>query len=167
MKLRKAFLPLAMMAAPLLSTQANAQAMAGRQLDDRPVVNVGYYKAPPGKQDEWLALYLKWHRPIMDYLIQRGWTISSTVYANTGHALEPDWDFMIINVSPSPKAKEKSRDMTRGQIIKKLYPNIQEYYEGEKARWALTAKHWDLDMVEVDLKAKHPGVYWPIIPGED
>jgi hypothetical protein len=79
---------------------AFGQAMSGRQLEDRPRLSVSYYKTPPGKQDEWLALYLKWHRPIMDYQIQQGVTTSSTVYANAGHSLAPQWDFMIINISP-------------------------------------------------------------------
>ena len=167
MKLLKVIAPLIMLGvAPMLSTQASAQAMSGRQLEDRNVVNISYYKTPPGMQDEWMALYLKWHRPIMDYLIQRGWTLSSTVYANTNHTRDPDWDFLIISVGPAPQDKEKSRDMIRGQILQHLYPDLNAYYEGEKARWAMTEDHWDLDMVEVDLTAKIPGVYWPIIPGE-
>lgn len=50
---------LAAIAAPAMITTANAQAMAGRQLEDRPQVSVSYYKTAPGKQDEWLEAYLK------------------------------------------------------------------------------------------------------------
>jgi len=153
-------------ALPALSASpAFAQAMSGRELPDRPRVSVSYYKTPPGKQDEWLALYLKWHRPIMDYQIKEGVTTSSTVYANSGHSLAPQWDFMIINVSPPP-SQAKRLPLTRGEVIQKLYPDLDAYYAGEKARWALTESHWDQSVMEIDLTAKHPGVYYPIIPGQ-
>lgn len=152
--------PALMQAAPV-----HAQAMSGRQLEDRPRLSVSYYKTPPGKQDEWLALYLKWHRPIMDYQIKNGATISSTVYANSGHALAPAWDFMIINVSP-PASQTKKLEKTRGEIIQLLYPDLEAYVAGEKKRWEMTESHWDQSVMEVDLDAKNPGVYYPVIPGK-
>lgn len=78
---------------------AGAQAMAGRDLGTNRV-SVDYYKAPPGRQDEWLALYKKYHRPIMDFQISKGVTISSTLYAPKSHSPGMPWDFVIINVSP-------------------------------------------------------------------
>lgn len=147
----------------LMPTSAAAQAMSGRQLPDRPVISVGYYKTPPGQQDEWLALYLKWHRPIMDYQIKEGVTLSSTVYANASHAESPAWDFMIINVSPPP-SQAKKLGMSRGELIKKLFPDLAAYTAGEKSRWAMTTGHWDQNPMEIDLNAAHPGVYYPMVP---
>lgn len=146
------------------SAPLSAQAMSGRTLEDRPRLSVSYYKTPPGKQDEWLALYIKWHRPIMEYQIKEGVTTSSTVYANSGHALAPQWDFMIINISP-PAAKTKKLAKTRGEVIQLLFPDLDAYTAGETARWALTESHWDQSVTEIDLTAKHPGVYYPILPG--
>lgn len=154
---------LAAIAAPAMITTANAQAMAGRQLEDRPQVSVSYYKTAPGKQDEWLEAYLKWHRPIMDWQIKEGLTLSTTIYANAGHALAPQWDFMIINVAPAPKDAKKAR-LTRGEVIAELYPDLEAYYEGEKRRWELTEAHWDQRLMEVDITAERPGVYYPILP---
>lgn len=151
-------------AAPLLTTGAQAQALSGRALTDRPQLAVSYYKTPPGQQDEWLALYLKWHRPIMDYMIQQGFVTSATVYANAGHSVEPSWDYMIVIVLPAPDTAKKPT-LTRGQIIQKLFPDLDAYTAGEKSRWAMTTAHWDQEVVEVDLTAKHPGIYYPIIPG--
>jgi hypothetical protein len=148
---------------PIGSSVVQAQAMSGRQIPDRPVISVSYYKTPPGMQDEWLALYIKWHRPIMDYQIQQGVTLSSTVYANSGHAIEPSWDFMIINTSPPPN-QAKKLNLTRGQVIQRLFPDLAAYYEGEKSRWRMTLSHWDQTAMEVDLNALHPGVYYPILP---
>jgi hypothetical protein len=31
------------------------------------VVSVSFYRLPPGRQDEWLALYKKYHYPIMQW----------------------------------------------------------------------------------------------------
>ncbi|MBB5687520.1 hypothetical protein [Sphingobium boeckii] len=148
---------------PIAATSASAQALSGRSLPDRPRLGVSYYKTPPGKQDEWLALYLKWHRPIMEYQIKQGVTTSSTVYANSGHSIEPSWDFMIVSVSPPPSTV-KPLTKTRGEIIQELYPDIDAYVAGEKKRWEFTISHWDLDVTEVDLTAEHPGVYYPILP---
>lgn len=151
----------AVLAPAVISTPAQAQAMSGRQLEDRPRISVSYYKTPAGKQDEWLALYLKWHRPIMDYQIKNGATESSTIYANSGHALAPAWDFMIINITP---VKAKKLDKTRGEIIQLLYPDLDAYTAGEKKRWEMTESHWDQSAMEIDLTAEHPGIYYPILP---
>jgi hypothetical protein len=149
--------------APVMTTAASAQAMAGRQLEDRPRLSVSYYKTPPGKQDEWLDLYIKWHRPIMEYQIAQGVTTSSTIYANSGHMLEPSWDFMIINISP---AKAKPLGKTRGEVIQMIYPDLDAYTAGEKARWELTTSHWDQSVMEIDLTAEKPGIYYPILPAK-
>ena len=151
------------MAMPMFSTAAAAQAMNGRQLPDRPVVNIGYYKTPPGLQDEWLGLYLKWHRPVMDYMIRQGSVVSSTVYANATHATEPAWDYMIINILPAP-SQPKKPGLSRAEIIRTVFPDLDAYTAGEKSRWAMTVGHWDQDIMEVDLNAAHPGVYYPMLP---
>jgi hypothetical protein len=75
--------------APAFAEAAFARAMNGRQLPDRPTVEISYYKVEPGRQDDWVALYLKWHRPPMEEQIKAGVTLSSTLYANASHALEP------------------------------------------------------------------------------
>ena len=147
----------------LLPSTAVAQAMVGRQLPDRPRLELDYYKVQPGKQDEWLALYLRWHRPIMQYEIDHGQAISSTVYANSSHAIKPSYDFLVVNYYPAPN-RARRPDLTRGEIIKKLFPNIDAYVSGEKSRWGLIVSHWDEQVTEVDLKAQHPGVYYPILP---
>lgn len=143
---------------------ANAQAMNGRQLPDRPTVEISYYKVQPGMQDEWIALYLKWHRPIMEEQIKAGVTISSTVYANASHAISPDYDFVIVNYG-APPAAGKKMPITRGELIARLFPDLDAYAKGESARWAMTTSHWDQNVVEVDLNAAHPGVYYPVLPG--
>ena len=141
-----------------------AQAFVGRTLPDRERIGISYYKVPPGKQDEWLALYKKWHRPIMLEQIKEGVTLSSTVYAPSSHGEGGNWDFAIVNISP---AKAKPSKLSRGELIKKLYPDIEAYVAGERARWALTIGHWDSGLLEIDVDGTDtPSVYYPIIDGK-
>lgn len=139
---------------------AGAQAMAGRELGTNRV-SVDYYKAPPGRQDEWLALYKKYHRPIMDFQIAKGVTISSTLYAPKSHSPGMMWDFVIINVSP-PEGQGPKLGMTRAELIRKLFPDIEDYVKGERQRWALTVNHWDEDLIELDVTRDPLSVYYPL-----
>lgn len=139
---------------------AGAQAMSGRELATNRV-SVDYYKAPPGRQDEWLALYKKYHRPIMDFQIAKGVTISSTLYAPKSHSPGMPWDFVIINVSP-PEGQGPKLGMTRAELIRKLFPDIEDYVKGERQRWALTVNHWDEDLIELDVTRNPLSVYYPL-----
>lgn len=142
------------------SSESHAQAMAGRQIGTNQV-SVDYYKAPPGRQDEWLALYKKYHRPIMDFQIQKGVTISSTLYAAKSHSPGMPWDFVIINISP-PEGQGPKLGMTRAEVIRKLFPDIEDYVRGERQRWALTVNHWDEELVEIDVTRDPLSVYYPL-----
>ena len=62
---------LSLLVVSLASASAFAQASNGAGAG-KPVVSVSYYKLPPGRQDEWLALYKKYHLPIMKYR-ERAW----------------------------------------------------------------------------------------------
>ena len=141
---------------------ATAQALSGRGLPGHPRVGIGYYKVPPGKHDEWLALYKKWHRPIMQAQINNGTTTSSTLYALSSHQFGGNYDFVIVNVSP---AEAKPMPVSRGELIKQLFPDIEAYVAGEKRRWELTVDHADTSLVEVDIDDPNPSVYYPIIDG--
>jgi hypothetical protein len=139
---------------------ARAQAMVGRELGTNRV-SVDYYKAPPERQDEWLALYKKYHRPIMDFQISRGVTIRSTLYAAKSHSPGMPWDFVIINVSP-PEGQGPKLGMTRAEVIRKLFPDVEDYGKGERQRWALTVNHWDEELVELEVTRDPLSVYYPL-----
>jgi hypothetical protein len=57
---------LATVAGIATSTTARAQATIGAG-DGKNTISVDFYKVPPGRQDDWLALYKKYHYPIMQY----------------------------------------------------------------------------------------------------
>lgn len=142
------------------SRPAHAQAMAGRDLGVNRV-HVAYYKTPPGRQDEWLALYKKYHKPIMDLEIKEGLVISDTVYAPRYHDGEKSWDFIIITVTPA-EGRGPKLSITRAQEIRKLFPDIQDYVRGERARWALTLVCQEGDLVRIDMTRDPPSVYYPL-----
>lgn len=114
-----------------------------------PQVYISYYKTPPGRQDDWLALYMKWHHPIMEYEIAHGATTSSKLYAAGDHSPGAPWDFAIITTYPPP-GEAKPLEISRPELIRKLYPNLKDYVAGEKARWALTIDHWDEKLNEMN-----------------
>lgn len=143
-------------AAVIPSTLAQATNGAGA---GKNVVSVSFYKLPPGRQDEWLALYKKYHYPIMKYEKEHGQVISETIYTRRAHHISPSWDIAIVIVSP-PAGKAPKAEKTRGELIRSLFPDLEDYVKGERARWALTTEHWDEQWVEVDID-KNPSLYYP------
>jgi len=85
--------------------------------------------------------------------------ISETVYTRAVHEVSPAWDFAIVIVAP-PAEKRPKAELTRSQLIRKLFPDIDDYVKGEKERWSLTLEHWDERWVAIDID-KHPSLYVP------
>jgi hypothetical protein len=141
-----------------LAPDANAQAQNGRGVGLHRV-GIGYYKTPPGRQDEWLALYKKWHRPIIEENVKSGATISSRLYAAGNHAPGQPWDFAIVTVSP---AKAPAGLPSRTAVIRKLFPDQEAYVAGERQRWGLTINHWDEELIPLSWDQDPLSVYYPI-----
>jgi hypothetical protein len=143
----------------LSSVAAFAQANNGAG-EGKPVIHVDFYRLPPGRQDEWLALYKKVHFQIMQWEKAQGQIISETVYKRGGHHLSPAWDIAIYTVSP-PAGQKRKPDLTRTQLIHKLFDSdLDGYVKAERERWALTLEHWDETWVAIDLE-KNPSFYYP------
>lgn len=144
--------------ASMPATRSLAQANNGTG-DSQNLMSVDFYRVPPGKQDEWLALYKKWHYPIMQYQLAHGYVLSEKLYTRATHELEPSWDFAIIIMAP-PAGKGPKPTMTRGQLIRSLFPDLDAYVKGEKERWSMTTAHWDERWTEIDVE-KNPSLYYP------
>jgi hypothetical protein len=149
-----AALTLALLSSEPSFAQANNGAGEGKT-----EVHVDFYKLPPGRQDEWLALYKKSHFPLMKWELENGEIISETVYTRAVHELSPSWDIAIMIILP-PAGQRKNPELTRAQLMRKIYPDLDEYVKEEKQRWALTLEHWDERWVEVDIE-KNPSLYYP------
>jgi hypothetical protein len=140
-----------------------AQGANGRG-DCKPQVSIGYYKIAAGKQDEWLALYKKWHYPIMKYSVENGAVLSEHIYASGTHMGQPLWDFAIIITKPAP-GEGKKLSYSRPDLIRHLFPDLKAYVAGEKERWSLTEGHWDEQLNELDPNEEPFSVYWPVDGG--
>jgi len=116
-----------------------------------PVTNASFYHIVPGHQDEWLALYKKYHYPIMQYEIKQGLVKSETMYKRGIHELSPAWDFFVVVVYRDMDA-EVEVQKERAQVMKAVFPNAPEFEAGDKKRWELTAEHWDEKLIEVPLQ---------------
>jgi hypothetical protein len=154
--LKSVLLPLMFLGISCGFAKAQAQNGAGA---GKNVMSVDFYKLPPGRQDEWLELYKKYHLPIMKYQKEHGQVISETVYTRAIHELSPSWDIAIVIIAP-PEGKAPKAEKTRGEIIRSLFPDMDDYVKGEKARWAMTLEHWDERWTELDIE-NHPSLYVP------
>jgi hypothetical protein len=139
---------------PFAFSQGNNGAGEGKN-----VVSVSFYKLPPGRQDEWLALYKKYHLPIMKYEKEHGQVISETIYTRAAHHVSPSWDIAIVFVAPPPGKRPKP-EKSRGELIRSLFPDLDDYVKGERQRWSLTLEHWDEQWTELDIE-KNPSLYYP------
>jgi hypothetical protein len=135
-----------LLACGALCPPAFAQAANGNG-DCAERVMVSYYKIAPGRQDEWLALYQQWHRRVMLYEISHGMALSNKLYQTGSHSPGMPWDIVIINVLP---AKPPAGAISRPDLIRKLYPNLDAYVAAEKQRWSLTVDHWDEVLLEMN-----------------
>ena len=136
---------------------AHAQGSNGRG-DCMDKYSISYYKVIPGKYDEWLALYKKWHLPIIEYSIKHGGMDDMKFFGVGAHAVSPSWDFSAMFISSKNTMK-----LTRPQIIEKLFGDkMDEYVAGEKARWSLTTSHWDQAMKQMDPNQEPFSVFEPI-----
>lgn len=130
------------MLAAALATQATQTAAQVRQ----PVIE-NYYKIAPGKDQEWLDLYKKWHLPMLKELQKEGRIISITIFRPQLHQGGPEWNYKVLLRYPSFAVlgdEEHSQ-----AILKRLYPDQEALRANERRRWEITERHWDDLMVEV------------------
>ena len=140
--MRKSYLTLML----LLALAAPVWAQAPGQ---QPVVE-SYYKLAPGKADEWLALFKKWHLPILQERRKEGKILSITIYQPRLHQGGPEWDYKVI----LRYADYAAMGAPDAQITKRLYPNEEELLRNEHRRWEITAHHWDDFMTETPVDTK-------------
>jgi hypothetical protein len=116
-----------------------------------PVTSASFYRIAPGHQEEWLALYKKYHYPIMQYEIKRGLVKSETMYKRGVHELSPAWDFVAVIVYRDLDA-EVEVEKERAKVMKTVFPNTADFEQGDRRRWELITEHWDEKLVEVPLQ---------------
>jgi hypothetical protein len=115
------------------------------------VTAAAFYRIAAGRQDEWLALYKKYHYPIMQYEIKQGLVKSETMYKRGIHELSPAWDFVAVIVYRDLDA-EVEVEKERAQVMKTVFPDKADFEAGDRKRWELTTEHWDEKLVEVPVQ---------------
>lgn len=115
------------------------------------VTGAAFYRIAAGRQDEWLALYKKYHYPIMQYEIKQGLVKSETMYKRGVHELSPAWDFVAVIVYRDLDA-EVEVEKERAQVMKTVFPDKADFEAGDRKRWELTTEHWDEKLVEVPMQ---------------
>jgi len=115
------------------------------------VTAAAFYRIAAGRQDEWLALYKKYHYPIMQYEIKQGLVKSETMYKRGVHELSPAWDFVAVIVYRDLDA-EVEVEKERAQVMKTVFPDKADFEAGDRKRWELTTEHWDEKLVEVPMQ---------------
>jgi hypothetical protein len=115
------------------------------------VTAAAFYHIAAGRQDEWLALYKKYHYPIMQYEIKQGLVKSETMYKRGIHELSPAWDFVAVIVYRDLDA-EVEVEKERAQVMKTVFPDKADFEAGDRKRWELTTEHWDEKLVEVPVQ---------------
>jgi hypothetical protein len=111
-----------------------------------PVTMTVFYRVPPGKRLEWLALYRKYHYPVMQEFVKRGILKSVTIYQRRFRAESPAWDYEVILIWRDWNALEEGHLKEPG-IIREMYPDSSEYGKADQHRFELQTDVW-IDILE-------------------
>jgi len=120
-----------------------------------PFVVEYYYKARWGFADEFIRLFKKNHFPVLQKQVEAGRMLSVTAVRPRYHATEDGrWDYRVtitfknVEAAFQPDAEQ--------EIIKRLYPDQETFKKEEQRRFEILDAHWDVPIVDVDLKQSQP-----------
>lgn len=142
----------------LVPTAAIAQSPNGATTG-KPVIGMSYYKVPPGQHDQWLALFKKWHYPLIQEMIREGSITDFKLLVPNIHGKSAGWDFVGVTTGATTRPKVQT---TAAERIRKIFPDLAAFEKGEKERWALTIDHWDDLTSEIDVNAEPLSLYLPV-----
>lgn len=110
-----------------------------------------YYKVKWGYFDEFTALYVKNHYPILQRFQKMGRIVSMSAAYPINHAGESArWDMRFTIVwKDAATAHEEFDDSS---IVKELYPDQDKFKKEEQRRFELLLEHTDVPVFIDDLK---------------
>ncbi len=147
-----------------IASLAHAQGNNGRGKCMQPF-GISFYSVKGGYEDEWLALYMEWHYPLMEYALEHGTLLEHKLLVPDGHGADEPWTFAVSFLYPAAQDR-KPAPLDRAEQIRELFgERMDEYVAGEKRRWELTTKHWDTDFIELDKSEIPLSVYLPSAGG--
>ena len=142
------------------TSQVSAQGNNGRGKCMQPF-GISFYAVKAGYEDEWLALYMKWHYPLMEYALEHGTLLEHKLLVPDGPGIEAQWSFAAAFLSPALQARAWAPLDGAEQIQELFGERMDDYVAGEKRRWELTLSHWDTDFIELDKSESPLSVYLP------
>jgi hypothetical protein len=134
----------ATLAAPLRAQGAPTQTAAGQ-----PYTIEYYYKCQWGHQQEFLALFLKNHWPLLQKIQSTGRILSLKIESPAYHTTEDGrWDYRVTIVYKN-SAVATSANPDEDAFIKQLWPDQDTYGREEQRRFEILAGHWDLPITDI------------------
>lgn len=113
-----------------------------------PYVVEYYYKVRWGHAEEFLALFLKNHYPVLTKQIETGRLREVRIEQARLHNPEADrWDYRVTLVFANVVA---AHDKTHEPMIMRLlYPDQDTFQREEARRFELLLAHWDTPVVDI------------------
>ncbi len=111
-----------------------------------PITMQVFYRVPPGKREEWLDLYKKYHYPVMNKFVDMGIVKSVHIYDRRFRAESPAWDYEVILVWRDWAAIEEGHIKEPG-LITSMYTDAAQYHAADQRRFELTTDVW-IDILE-------------------
>jgi hypothetical protein len=140
---------LSVCARPLLAQGSPAQAGPGQ-----PYTVEYYYKVQWGHQQEFQALFLKNHYPLLQKVVESGRMMSVKIETPANHMTEDArWDYRVtIRFKNSTVATTANPD--EDALIKQLWPDQETYKREEQRRFEILLAHWDLPVTDITPSKK-------------
>jgi hypothetical protein len=134
----------AWLSAPLVAQGAPPQGGA-----NQPYTIEYYYKCQWGHQQEFLALFLKNHYPLLQKIQATGHILSIKIESPAYHTTEDGrWDYRVtiryINSTVATTANPDEEAFT-----KELWPDQATYQKEEQRRFEILLGHWDLPVTDI------------------
>ncbi len=115
----------------------------------RPVSAAYYYRTAWGSHDEFVALFIKNHWPILRAQKETGRILDVTMEVPRFHGDgRADWDVVVTITWRDWAAIEEHSDPS---ITSRLFPDREAHAAEERHRFALLEAHWDVPLETVAL----------------
>jgi hypothetical protein len=116
---------------------------------DTPVTVSYFYRVKWGFQDEFIALFRKYHYPILQEHVKSGRLVRVEIYTPRFHGDgRCDWTFMTNLVYRNWQELAASES---AELAKRLYPDQDDYKKSEQRRFELVEAHWDVVLTPLKM----------------
>jgi len=136
---------LSVVAPSLLPAQGSPPQVAA----DQPYTMEYYYKVQWGHQQEFLALFLKNHYPLLQKGVENGRMLSVKIETPANHMTEDTrWDYRVT-IKYKNSTVATTADPAEESLIKELWPDQEIYKREEQRRFEILLAHWDLPVTDI------------------